>query len=209
MKRQNIIVPSNLNEITLGQYQRFARMSEDKKDTEFFERKMIEIFCSIDSKNVNKIEYKSVKKIVNLLNQMFDVKPDLVKKFQIDDKEFGFIPKLDDMSFGEFVDLDSSLTEWDTMDLAMGVLYRPIKNKLLDTYTVKEYKPEDEINMKEMPLDAALSAIFFLIDLEKELTNHIHNYSTPMIQDWMQQQKEHLPSNMAGILQSMLLRKEI
>ena len=161
MKRQNIIVPSNLNEITLGQYQRFARMSEDKKDTEFFERKMIEIFCSIDSKNVNKIEYKSVKKIVNLLNQMFDVKPDLVKKFQIDDKEFGFIPKLDDMSFGEFVDLDSSLTEWDTMDLAMGVLYRPIKNKLLDTYTVKEYKPEDEINMKEMPLDAALSAIFF------------------------------------------------
>ena len=209
MKRQNIIVPSNLNEITLGQYQRFARMSEDKKDTEFFERKMIEIFCSIDSKNVNKIEYKSVKKIVNLLNQMFDVKPDLVKKFQIDDKEFGFIPKLDDMSFGEFVDLDSSLTEWDTMDLAMGVLYRPIKNKLLDTYTVKEYKPEDEINMKEMPLDAALSAIFFLIDLEKELTNHIHNYSTPMIQDWMQQQKEHLPNNMAGILQSMLLRKEI
>ena len=113
------------------------------------------------------------------------------------------------MSFGEFVDLDSSLTEWDTMDLAMGVLYRPIKNKLLDTYTVKEYKPEDEINMKEMPLDAALSAIFFLIDLEKELTNHIHNYSTPMIQDWMQQQKEHLPSNMAGTLQSMLLRKEI
>ena len=209
MKRQNIIVPSNLNEITLGQYQRFARMSEDKKDTEFFERKMIEIFCSIDSKNVNKIEYKSVKKIVNLLNQMFDVKPDLVKKFQIDNKEFGFIPKLDDMSFGEFVDLDSSLTEWDTMDLAMGVLYRPIKNKLLDTYTVKEYKPEDEINMKEMPLDAALSAIFFLIDLEKELTNHIHNYSTPMIQDWMQQQKEHLPNNMAGILQSMLLRKEI
>ena len=209
MKRQNIIVPSNLNEITLGQYQRFARMSEDKKDTEFFERKMIEIFCSIDSKNVNKIEYKSVKKIVNLLNQMFDVKPDLVKKFQIDDKEFGFIPKLDDMRFGEFVDLDSSLTEWDTMDLAMGVLYRPIKNKLLDTYTVKEYKPEDEINMKEMPLDAALSAIFFLIDLEKELTNHIHNYSTPMIQDWMQQQKEHLPSNMAGTLQSMLLRKEI
>ena len=81
MKRQNIIVPSNLNESTLGQYQRFARMSEDKKDTEFFERKMIEIFCSIDSKNVNKIEYKSVKKIVNLLNQMFDVKPDLVKKF--------------------------------------------------------------------------------------------------------------------------------
>ena len=204
MKRQNIIIPNNLNEITLGQYQRFARISEDEKETEFSERKMIEIFCSIDSKNVDKIEYKSVKKIVNLLNQMFEKKPDLIKKFKIENKEFGFIPKLDNMSFGEFVDLDSSLAEWDTMDLAMGVLYRPIKSKLLDTYTVKEYNPDHEIDMKEMPLDAALSAIFFLMDLEKELTEHIRNYSTPMIQEWMQQRKGLLPNNMGGILQSML-----
>lgn len=204
MKRQNIIIPNNLNEITLGQYQRFARISEDEKETEFFERRMIEIFCSIDSKNVDKIEYKSVKKIVNLLNQMFEKKPDLIKKFKIENKEFGFIPKLDNMSFGEFVDLDSSLAEWDTMDLAMGVLYRPIKSKLLDTYTVREYNPDHEINMKEMPLDAALSAIFFLINLEKELTEHIRNYSTPMIQEWMQQRKGLLPNNMGGILQSML-----
>jgi len=204
MKRQNIIIPNNLNEITLGQYQRFARISEDEKETEFSERKMIEIFCSIDSKNVDKIEYKSVKKIVNLLNQMFEKKPDLIKKFKIENKEFGFIPKLDNMSFGEFVDLDSSLAEWDTMDLAMGVLYRPIKSKLLDTYTVREYNPDHEINMKEMPLDAALSAIFFLMDLEKELTEHIRNYSTPMIQEWMQQRKGLLPNNMGGILQSML-----
>ena len=209
MKRQNILVPNNLSEITLGQYQRFARINEKEENEKVLERKMIEIFCSIDAENVKKIEYKSLKKIVVLLSDVINKKPELVKRFKIDKQEFGFIPKLDDMSFGEFVDLDTSLADWDTMHLAMGVLYRPIKNKLLDTYTVNEYKPEDEINMKEMPLDAALSAIFFLIDLGKELTNHIHNYSAPLIQEWTQQQKEHLPSNMAGTLQSMLLRKEI
>lgn len=203
MKRQNILVPNNLSEITLGQYQRFARINDKKLSEKDLERKMIEIFCAIDPENVKKIEYKSLKKIAFLLSDVISKKPELVKKFKIDNQEFGFIPKLDDMSFGEFVDLDSSLTEWDTMDLAMGVLYRPIKNKLLYTYTVNEYKPENEINMKEMPLDAALSAIFFLTDLSKELTNHIHNYSRPMIQELMQLQKEHLPSNMGGILQSM------
>ena len=204
MKRQNILVPNNLSEITLGQYQRFARINEKEENEKVLERKMIEIFCSIDAENVKKIEYKSLKKIVILLSDVINKKPELVKRFKIDKQEFGFIPKLDDMSFGEFVDLDTSLADWDTMHLAMGVLYRPIKNKLLDTYTVNEYKPEDEINMKEMPLDAALSAIFFLIDLGKELTNHIHNYSAPLIQEWTQQQKEHLPNNMAGTLQSML-----
>jgi|TARA_R110000851_G_scaffold129113_3_gene261721 hypothetical protein len=204
MKRQNILVPNNLSEITLGQYQRFARINEKEENEKVLERKMIEIFCSIDAENVKKIEYKSLKKIVVLLSDVINKKPELVKRFKIDKQEFGFIPKLDDMSFGEFVDLDTSLADWDTMHLAMGVLYRPIKNKLLDTYTVNEYKPEDEINMKEMPLDAALSAIFFLIDLGKELTNHIHNYSAPLIQEWTQQQKEHLPNNMAGTLQSML-----
>tara|TARA_B110000902_G_scaffold25708_1_gene28069 strand:- start:372 stop:986 length:615 start_codon:yes stop_codon:yes gene_type:complete len=204
MKRQNILVPNNLSEITLGQYQRFARINEKEENEKVLERKMIEIFCSINAENVKKIEYKSLKKIVILLSDVINKKPELVKRFKIDKQEFGFIPKLDDMSFGEFVDLDTSLADWDTMHLAMGVLYRPIKNKLLDTYTVNEYKPEDEINMKEMPLDAALSAIFFLIDLGKELTNHIHNYSAPLIQEWTQQQKEHLPNNMAGTLQSML-----
>ena len=156
MKRQNILVPNNLSEITLGQYQRFARINEKEENEKVLERKMIEIFCSIDAENVKKIEYKSLKKIVVLLSDVINKKPELVKRFKIDKQEFGFIPKLDDMSFGEFVDLDTSLADWDTMHLAMGVLYRPIKNKLLDTYTVNEYKPEDEINMKEMPLDAAL-----------------------------------------------------
>ena len=140
MKRQNILVPNNLSEITLGQYQRFARINEKEENEKVLERKMIEIFCSIDAENVKKIEYKSLKKIVVLLSDVINKKPELVKRFKIDKQEFGFIPKLDDMSFGEFVDLDTSLADWDTMHLAMGVLYRPIKNKLLDTYTVNEYK---------------------------------------------------------------------
>ena len=161
MIKQKIIVPNNLKEITLGQYQRFARINNDEQDVDFFEKKMIEIFCSINLEDVNKIEYKSVKKIIQILNKMFELKPELIHSFQVDNIKYGFHPRLDAMTFGEFVDLDSSLTDWDSMHDAMAVLYRPITKSVLKSYDIEDYKPDQDHNMKEMPLEAALSAIFF------------------------------------------------
>ena len=49
-----------------------------------------------------------------------------VKYINGDEVEFGFIPKLDNISLGEFVDLDSYMSDWDNMHKAMAVLYRPV-----------------------------------------------------------------------------------
>ena len=38
---------------------------------------------------------------------MFDSKPDLVKSFKINKVEYGFHPQLDDLSLGEYIDLDN------------------------------------------------------------------------------------------------------
>ncbi len=42
-----VIIPNNLNEITLGQYQKFLSIAENNKEGEFLNAKMIEIFCGI------------------------------------------------------------------------------------------------------------------------------------------------------------------
>lgn len=209
MIRQKIIVPNNLKEITLGQYQRFARINNDEQDVDFFEKKMIEIFCSINLEDVNKIEYKSVKKIIQILNKMFELKPELIHSFQVDNIKYGFHPRLDAMTFGEFVDLDSSLTDWDSMHDAMAVLYRPITKSVLSSYDIEDYKPDQEHNMKEMPLEAALSAIFFLIDLEKELMTITRNYSKVELKKWMEAQSKDSRSSMDGIRLFGLLQEEI
>lgn len=209
MIKQKIIVPNNLKEITLGQYQRFARINNDEQDVDFFEKKMIEIFCSINLEDVNKIEYKSVKKIIQILNKMFELKPELIHSFQVDNIKYGFHPRLDAMTFGEFVDLDSSLTDWDSMHDAMAVLYRPITKSVLKSYDIEDYKPDQDHNMKEMPLEAALSAIFFLIDLEKELMTITRNYSKAELKKWMEVQSKGSRSSMDGIRLYGLLQEEI
>ena len=42
-----VIIPNDLSEITLDQYQRFLKIQENNTDEKFLTSKMIEIFCGI------------------------------------------------------------------------------------------------------------------------------------------------------------------
>ncbi|MFB0968332.1 MAG: hypothetical protein QMB04_02375, partial [Pseudomonadales bacterium] len=54
--------------------------------------------------------------VIEVLNKMFEQKPKHNLRFDHNGKEYGFIPVLTNMSFGEFVDLDLLMSDWDTMD---------------------------------------------------------------------------------------------
>jgi hypothetical protein len=81
------------------------------------------------------------------------------------------------MTLGEYIDLDTYLGNWEKMEIAMNVLYRPIENKLKDKYTIKEYTAENPEIMQNMPMDAVLGSILFFyrlgIDLSKTMTNYL------------------------------------
>lgn len=176
MLTKKLTVPNKLSELTIGQYQKFNKVLGSNPDNDFLQKKTIEIFCGVELNQVDRYKYSSIVEVIEVLNKMFEQKPKHNLNFEHKGKEYGFIPELANMSFGEFVDLDLLMSDWDTMDQAMAVLYRKIKNKYKDNYTIEEYNSEKTDNMKEMPLDVALGAIFFLENLNKELMNHILVY---------------------------------
>jgi len=51
-----------------------------------------------------------------------------------------FIPNLDDITNGEYVDLDTYIPDWDEMHKAMAVLFRPVIQNLKDKYIIEDYK---------------------------------------------------------------------
>ena len=126
MAIKKIEVPNDMSEITLGQYQKFAKLVEKEQEEDFLQKKMIEIFCGIDLKEVDQYKYTAVKKISKILSEMLQQKPKLKTRFHYKGKELGFIPRIEDLSFGEFVDLDMLMKDWDSMDKALGILYREI-----------------------------------------------------------------------------------
>ena len=171
-----VIIPNNLSEITLDQYQRFLKIQENNTDEKFLTSKMIEIFCGIKLPEVLKMRVNDVSLITNILSEMFENIPQLVQRFKMNGVEYGFIPDLDDMSLGEYIDLDTYLGDWENMHRAMAVLYRPIKNKSGNRYNIKEYDGKGFEDMKDMPLDAVLSSIVFFYNLGIELSKAMMNY---------------------------------
>ena len=172
-----INVPTSLNEITLGQYQKYLKIAENNPDGNFLDAKMIEIFCGIPLSESYKLKMSSVTAILDILNELLNQEPHHIQRFKINDVEYGFAPDLDELSLGEYIDLDNSVSSWEQMHVAMNVLYRPIKVSKVGKYNIEEYDVNNPEEMKDMPLGAAIGSVFFLYNLGMELSKHTILYS--------------------------------
>ena len=179
--RMKIFVPNDLSEIKLWQYQKFLKIQNENEDENFLASKMIEIFCGIDLKDAFQMKAKDVHRITNILADMFEQKPKLRQRFTMKGIEYGFIPNLDDMTLGEYVDLDTYLSKWDQIEKAMAVLYRPVVDTDKNKYSIQEYKAEGQEIMKDMPMDVVLGSMLFFyrlgIDLSKVMTHYLESNS--------------------------------
>jgi len=169
-------IPTSLNEITLGQYQEFAKL-DITKELEV-QSKMIEIFCKVPVEVVRSMKAKDITDICTIINNMFDVEHQMLNRFDLNGVKYGFIPDLENMSFGEYVDLDTFIGDNDNLHRAMNVLYRPIDLLQGQRYTLKEYDPDINEEAKNYPLDACFGAMVFFYDLGKDLSTVILNSSS-------------------------------
>jgi hypothetical protein len=173
-----IQIPSSLSEITLEQYQKFTKINTDEnQDSSFLMHKTVELFCNLNLQDIAKIKFIYVQEILNDINNLFEPKQDLIPTFNLNGVEYGLIPVLDDMTLGEYIDLDETFTDWDTMHKAMAVLFRPVSFKKGDRYQIEDYEGLDKAElMKQMPLDVVMGCMFFFWSLNEELLKTTLNY---------------------------------
>jgi hypothetical protein len=198
-----INVPTSLSEVTLGQYQKFLKIAEDNPEGNFLNAKMIEIFCGIPLSDSYKLKMSSVTAIIDILNELLSQTPKRVEQFTMNGVEYGFIPDLDEMSLGEYVDLDGNASDWNNMHIAMNVLYRKIKIKKSGKYNIVDYNVENPEKMKDMPLDAAIGSLFFFYNLGMELSKHTILYSSNQAEMEVYQEQLISQTNGDGISQFM------
>jgi len=168
-------IPESMDDITLRDYKHFLKIQENNSDPKFVKAKMLEIFCKIGLKEVYRMKYRDSEEVYSILEKTFDDKPSLVRKFKLGKTEYGFHPSLDDMTLGEYIDLDTYIGDWENIEKAMNVLYRPIITSVGDKYAIDEYNVDNDKYLLDMPLSAVTSSIFFLMKLGADLSNHILN----------------------------------
>jgi len=164
-------IPKRMQDITLNQYQRFMKECGDESLSEdIIALKMLEIFCGVPVSDSYKLRMSDVYNVCDGINKALKETPSLINRWKYLDQEFGFIPQLDDMTFGEYVDLDKYIKDWDNMHKAMAVLYRPVLTSVNGKYDIEEYKGDSYWElMKQMPLNVVMSSMLFFWTLENDL----------------------------------------
>ena len=209
-----LLIPTSLDEIPLKHYQEFRKTVDTSNDPEFISEKMVQLFCGIELKDVVKIKATDLSDMVEHFNRIFAVKPTFKHRFKIGDIEFGFIPNLEQISWGEYIDAEKYLGSWENMHKAMAVLYRPIKNTKGDKYDIIDYEGTSEFSdlMKFMPVSIALGASVFFWTLGLELLEALGHYlekETKKMSKTNIAKQHNLENSGDGISQSMQQLKEI
>jgi len=213
-----VSVPDHLKEINISQYaqylnivEQFEKMKEKEANADvFYLLKTLEIFTGINYEDGLKLKLTDVKNIILKIENLLSGKPQLVTNFKIGDTNFGFIPKLDEMTFGEYVDIDTNISDWNNMHKTMAVLYRPISKKIKSKYIIEDYKGDlYHEAMKLMPLDAAFSALIFFYHLGMDLSIGMTKFLEKEKKETTSQPSQILEENGVGISRSINLLKEM
>ena len=202
-----ISVPTHINDITLEQYQRFAKINTEEQDKEFFMFKTIEIFCGVDIALVSKMRLKDAESISNEVIEVLNSQIPFANRFELEGVKYGFIPDLQQISLGEFIDLEEGLADSKSFNKAAAVMFRPIIKEAGELYTIDGYEASTEMHhiMKEAPLGVISAAIVFFYNIVKELQADLEDYSQEKAQE-TKTTVESLSSqrNTGGLTLSML-----
>ena len=167
-----VSIPSTLKEVKLKDYQDFLLIENPSNDD------LLKCILNINTKELGKIKDKDVDYLINHINKLFEQEHKYIPTFNLNGVAYGFIPNLDEITYGENKDVTSYINEWGNMHKAMAVLFRPLKQKQGHKYLIEEYEGSHKYSevMKEMPLSVVLGAMVFFYNLTNELLNYIPSY---------------------------------
>jgi len=167
-----VSIPSTLKEVQLKDYQDFLLIENPSNDD------LLKCILNINTKELGKIKDKDVDYLINHINKLFEQEHKFIPTFNLNGVAYGFIPNLDEITYGENKDVTSYINEWGNMHKAMAVLFRPLKQKQGHKYLIEEYEGSHKYSevMKQMPLSVVLGAMVFFYNLTNELLNYIPNY---------------------------------
>jgi len=93
-----------------------------------------------------------------------------LRTFELDGKRYGFIPEWEEFTAGEYIDLESYLSDfWTNAPRVMSILYREIDYLGKKKYTIKPYTAKEDYEpFYELPADVVSGALLFFWTIRNE-----------------------------------------
>lgn len=158
--------------LTLRQYQEFSLIEEPNEED------LLRCFCGLSISEINKLSLDKFNSLVESVSLEINKESNYTPTFILNGVEYGFIPNLNEISYGENKDLTSYVNDWSTMHKAMAVAYRPITYKKGDKYLIEKYEGTSKTSdiMLDAPFHVVAGMIVFFWNLTSDLLSFIPNY---------------------------------
>ena len=182
MKEVKLIIPDNWNDITIGTYQEYVKIQESKKGEKHKIVRSLALLCNTSPFVVKKMAYKDLVEIMTIIKKMIDTEPtedDFKKLFDLKGVEYGFCPNLNNLTTGEYIDLETLCkAPRENLHIIMSVLYRKVTKKVNNRYAIEAYNPDEfkEELFKDCPMSIALSSLGFFLTLGERLAKISQRY---------------------------------
>jgi hypothetical protein len=142
-------------------------------------------------------------------------RPEFKDRFELDGVQYGFFPNWRDLTYAEFVDMDTISTKksddvLNLLHILAAVMYRPIINERsqhdfdIEKYDVNKMKERAELFKKKLDVKYILGAQFFFINFARKYSLYIQTSLITKIPFWT---KVKLVWKMRRMIWVILFRK--
>tara|TARA_B110000902_G_C14209573_1_gene550847 strand:+ start:376 stop:975 length:600 start_codon:yes stop_codon:yes gene_type:complete len=181
-KTFEITIPTDWSDVTIKKFIKYNDSLKALEDERQIIIKTISILCDISEHIVEVMKLKDLKKIQANLQKLIGkpVNKDIINKIDINGVKYGFHPNLDDLTMGEFVDIETYAKENDIAKM-MSVLYRPIVKEQGNRYDIEPYDfdvhSENSIHFEKLSINVGNAIAVFFWTLGKEQLKTFHQSS--------------------------------
>jgi len=176
-KTFEISIPTEWSEISIRTYANYINSMKDLEDHHEIAVQTISTLCNIKAEVVEVMKLSDLQKIQKNLHKLISkpVNKKIINKIEIDGEIYGWHPKIDEMTLGEFVDLETYAKDNDIAKM-MSVLYRPIIKEDGNRYDVDPYDSDvhslNDVKFRNLSIDIGNAIAVFFWNFGTELQNN-------------------------------------
>jgi hypothetical protein len=181
--------------ISIENYSKIYKIKDLFSD-DYFSAKLINIITDAKIEDLLESDYQEVSYIASYIMSLIpSQKPEFKDRFELDGVKYGFFPSWRDLTFAEFIDMDTISTKkpdelLNMLHILAAVMYRPIVEEKsehdfkIEKYDVKTMTERAELFKKKLDVSYILGAQFFFIKFANRFLNYTQISSIQTLSLW-------------------------
>ena len=198
-KKETYNLIDSWSDVTLEKWIKLININTESKTEEAEE--IIAALSGIPNELIKKLSLRDVAIILGKISDLQSQQDTALKKvIEIGGVEYGMHPNLDDITLGEYADIESFIKAGleKNMPEIIAVLFRPVTERKGEAYTIEAYDGNITIRaeeMKKMSSEQVENALRFFFVLGKELLKILPSFLLEQTQEMTKQLQTEISQN--------------